>query len=137
MQKISLFLISFLAITSIASAQTKIPTPKNIAATYAKKTRSTTGSPGENYWQNTADYNININFDPNSRLLNGTEEIKYFNNSNDTLKEIVFKLCPNYYKKGSPRLQKIDDEDAGDGINIESRSRADALLRRGLVAFCN
>ncbi len=120
MRKIILLIIPFITITSIVSGQTKIPTPTNIAATYAKKTRSITGNPGKNYWQNTADYNINIAFDPSSRLLNGTEEIKYFNNSNDTLKEIVFKLCPNFYKKGSPRLQKIEDEDTNEGITIEN-----------------
>jgi len=120
MQKIYLFLVNVLAMTTIVSAQTQIPTPKNIAATYAKNTRSITGSPGKNYWQNAADYTINIDFNPSSRLLNGTAEIKYFNNSNDTLREIVFKLCPNYYKKGSPRLQIVQDEDTGDGINIEN-----------------
>lgn len=128
MQKSTLFLITILAMTTIASAQTSIPTPTNITALYAKNTRSITGNPGENYWQNTADYAINIDFDPATRLLKGTEEIKYFNNSNDTLKEIVFKLYPNFYKKGSPRLQKIEDEDTNEGINIENMTINNSIV---------
>ncbi len=122
MHKITLLLVTIFAMKSTISAQNNIPTPTNIAATYAKKTRSLSGSPGINYWQNTADYTINIDFDPSSRLLKGSVEIKYFNNSNDILNEIVFKLYPNFYKKGSPRLMRIDDEDANDGINIENMS---------------
>lgn len=122
MRKVT-FLTLFVVLAShFAIAQTSLPTPKNISATYAKKTRSENGNPGINYWQNSADYDIKINFNPSTRLLNGTEEITYFNNSNDTLREIVFKLYPNIYKKGSPRLMKFEDEDTNEGMNIESMS---------------
>lgn len=103
-------------------AQTILPVATNLKATYDKGTRSMDGKPGANYWQNTANYDITVSFDPASRLLNGTQTITYFNNSPDTLKEIVFKLYPNIYKKGSPRLMKIDDEDASDGVKIEKLS---------------
>lgn len=104
----------------ISHAQVKLPIPLNLQENYAKGTRSYNGTPGKLYWQNTADYDITVNFDPTSRLLKGSEEIVYVNNSPDTLKSILFKLYPNLYKKGSPRLMKIDDEDAGDGVSFES-----------------
>ena len=122
MCKITILTVLVVLANHFAIAQTNLPTPKNITTTYAKKTRSEDGYPGKNYWQNTADYVININFDPTNRFLNGTEEITYFNNSNDTLREIVFKLYPNIYKKGSPRLMKFEDEDTNEGMNIESMS---------------
>lgn len=122
MRKITFLTLFFVLANHFAMAQTSLPTPKNISATYAKKTRSEDGYPGKNYWQNSADYDIQINFNPATRLLNGTEEITYFNNSNDTLHEIVFKLYPNIYKKGSPRLMKFEDEDTNEGMNIESMS---------------
>jgi hypothetical protein len=100
-------------------AQSQLPIATNLKKTYDKGTRNIDGRPGVHYWQNAANYDINVNFDPASRLLSGTQTITYFNNSPDTLKEIVFKLYPNLYKKGSPRLMKIDDEDAGDGVKIE------------------
>jgi len=105
-----------------SSGQNALPVPANLTATYTKGTRNINGKPGINYWQNSADYNIAVNFDPITRLLKGTETITYFNNSPDTLKEILFKLYPNLYKKGSPRLMKIDDEDAGNGVNITKMS---------------
>jgi hypothetical protein len=76
-----------------------LPVPLNIQATYNKGTRSPTGNPGKNYWQNRADYSIKVNFDPQSRLLDGTVAIDYTNNSPDTLKQIWFKLYPNLFRK--------------------------------------
>lgn len=102
-----------------ASGQS-LPTPVNILKTYTKGTRSETGRPGPNYWQNSADYNLDIHFDPATRLLNGTADIVYYNNSPDTLKQIWFKLYPNVYKKGSPRSFAIKPEDESDGVIIDS-----------------
>ena len=74
--------------------------------------------PGKNYWQNSASYKINVNFDPKSRFLEGAETIVYQNKSNDTLKQLVFKLYPNLYKKGAPRLMEIDSSDLHNGVKI-------------------
>ena len=103
-------------------AQTSLPVPVNIQASYAKGTRSATGEPGKNYWQNHADYTIKINFEPRSRLLSGTVSIDYINNSPDTLKEVDFKLYPNLYKKGSVRNMPVLPADVGDGVRIKQLS---------------
>jgi hypothetical protein len=105
-----------------AFAQTSLPVPKNIKITYDKGTRSPDGKPGKNYWQNTANYDLKINFDPVTRLLSGSEEIDYTNNSPDTFGSIVFKLYPNLYKKGSARDVTIKEEDVSDGVKISSFS---------------
>ncbi|MBK7856734.1 MAG: hypothetical protein IPJ79_19195 [Bacteroidetes bacterium] len=47
-------------------------------------------SQGKNFWQNTADYNLKIKIDPKTRLLTGSEDVIYYNNSPDTLKEISY-----------------------------------------------
>jgi hypothetical protein len=114
MRPFLLIIISFHVIA--VSAQKLLPTPRNVQATYNKGTRSTAGKPGKNYWQNTAAYDLNIQFDPATRLLTGIAEINYTNTSPDTLKEIWFKLYPNLYKKGSTRQFIIATEDAGDGV---------------------
>ena len=98
----------------------KLPVPVNIQAVYDKQTRSLDGKPGKNYWQNTADYDLKINFDTATRLLSGSEEINYTNNSPDTLRGVFFKLYPNLYKKGSIRLMPVKAEDLTDGVNISS-----------------
>jgi hypothetical protein len=115
-----ILLFSFLFIINKTNAQTELNVPVNIQQAYKNETRSADGRPGKNYWQNKANYTLNINFNPENRLISGTDEIQYFNNSNDTLKEIWFKLYPNIYKKGSIRMQKINADDLTDGVNIES-----------------
>jgi len=118
MRLIVLFIVTLVGIS--INAQTLLPTPRNIQATYKKGTRSVDGKPGKNYWQNTASYDLDIHFDPASRLLNGTVNIVYFNNSPDTLKQIWFKLYPNVYKKGTARSFAVRAEDENDGVMIDS-----------------
>ena len=91
----------------------------NFQKAYKNQTRSTTGLPGSNYWQNKADYQINVEFDPRSRLLKGAAKITYFNNSPDTLREMFINLFPNYYKKGQIRDEVVEYRDESDGLIIE------------------
>ncbi|MBN1154612.1 hypothetical protein JXB12_06775, partial [candidate division KSB1 bacterium] len=93
--------------------------PRNIRAAYEKQTRSMDGLPGPDYWQNRADYKIDIDFDPETRILTGQETISYENASPDTLSELYFHLFPNYFKKGMKRDYSIDPDDEGEGIVIE------------------
>jgi hypothetical protein len=115
------FFAGMLTLFSLAAhTQKLLPTPKNIEATYTKGTRSADGKPGKKYWQNTADYDLSIQFDPATRLVTGMEDIEYINNSPDTLKRIYFKLYANLYKKGAPRQSPISMEDLHDGVSIDS-----------------
>ena len=111
-------------------AQTNLPVAINIKAAFDKGTRDMNGKPGKNYWQNTAAYDIAVNFEPATRVITGREVINYTNNSPDTLTEIIFKLYPNIYKKGSSRLMNISGEDVSEGVNIEKMSAAGILLAR-------
>ncbi|MEP6673931.1 MAG: M1 family metallopeptidase [Ferruginibacter sp.] len=112
-------LIGIVASSVNVIAQNAIAVPLNLKATYDKGTRTADGKPGRQYWQNKANYSISINFDPSSRMITGTEDITYFNESPDSLKEILFKLYPNLYKKGAPRLMNIQAQDLTDGMKIE------------------
>lgn len=112
--------VLFVLATAAAFTQATLPMPLNLKTAYDKGTRSMNGQPGTKYWQNHATYDIHVNFDPATRLISGTEQIVYTNNSPDTLREIVFKLYPNIYKKGSSRLMDIRDSDATDGVQIKT-----------------
>lgn len=101
-------------------AQTTLPIPSNIQATYSKGTRTAAGAPGKNYWQNRADYTIKVNFNPTDRNLDGTVNIDYTNNSPDTLHEVWFKLYPNLYQAGTIRAMPIKQEDISKGVRIIS-----------------
>jgi hypothetical protein len=104
----------------VSTSQSLLPAPRNIQATYKKGTRSADGRPGPAYWQNTANYDMKIRFDPYTRWVMGIADIDYTNNSPDTLRQIWFKLYQNLYKAGSPRDSKIDQADAGEGVIIDS-----------------
>ena len=107
---------------SLSFAQTTLIGPANIEAAYNKGTRAFNGNPGPIYWQNTANYLIKVNFDPIKRDLTGTVDIDYTNNSPDTLKQIWFKLYPNFFAKGSLRNFKVEPADLSDGVQIKSMS---------------
>src|SRR6218665_700781 len=101
-----------------ASAQINLPVARNIEAAFNKNTRSHNGQPGKNYWQNTATYNLSINFNPTTRLLSGKVDIDYSNQSPDTLNKIVFKLYTDLYKAGVTRSWPVEPADLTKGMSI-------------------
>lgn len=125
------FLVSFssLLFFSEFSQSQQLFTNTNIQHAYEKRTRSPSGKPGENYWQNHADYSIQVNFDPATQLLQGHETIVYENNSPDSLKEIIFRLYPDLYKKGVYRQSNIAEKDLGEGVQIESFTIGNEKIR--------
>jgi hypothetical protein len=120
LKKTLLFLLLLNCLSGFA--QTTLPIPVNLQATYTKGTRTQNGAPGKNYWQNKADYFIKVNFNPKSRDLTGTVSIDYVNNSPDTLTKMEFKLYPNLFKKGSVRNMPVADSDITDGVKIQRLS---------------
>ena len=119
---VSVTLLSLINFSSGLFGQEELFIPRNIKANYEKGTRSFDGNPGPVYWQNHSDYSIDVAIDPASRQLTGSEEIKYHNNSPDTLKRIVLRLYPNIYKKGSARDFQISTEAVDDGVTISKIS---------------
>ncbi len=115
-----LVIIFSLSTGSVASAQTvSFYTPVNVLDAFEDQTRTIEGLPGINYWQNAADYKINVAFDPETRLVKGDETIVYYNNSPDTLDYLLLHLFPDMYKKGTPRDFEIAPQDEHDGVFIK------------------
>lgn len=118
LKKFFLF-VCFVLFTVLIFAQTTLQLPRNFLNAYEKNnTRSLNGEPGKNYWQNTADYTIDVHFNPETLLVSGSETIVYTNNSPDTLHNTWFKLYPNLYKKGNIRDMSIDQEDLTNGVKV-------------------
>ncbi len=65
------------------------------------ETRSASGQPGHKYWQNSADYNLNVSLDENKNEITGTAEITYKNNSPDQLGFLWLQLDQNLFAKDS------------------------------------
>ena len=68
-----------------------LPTPN----TY----RTASGSPGKEYWQQRADYDIKAELDDVERKITGSETITYFNNSPDELPYLWLQLDQNLFQK--------------------------------------
>lgn len=65
------------------------------------ETRSASGQPGHAYWQNSADYNLNVSLNEAKNEITGTAEIKYTNNSPDQLNFLWLQLDQNLFQKDS------------------------------------
>lgn len=63
--------------------------------------RNASGAPGPMYWQQRADYRIEVELDDEKQQLRGSEVITYTNNSPDVLDYLWLQLDQNRREKGS------------------------------------
>ncbi|MDI1303515.1 MAG: M1 family peptidase, partial [bacterium] len=66
------------------------------------------------YWQQHADYKMDVTMDVKNYQYKGKQELVYTNNSADTLKKVFYHLYPNAFQPGSEmdaRIQTIKDPD--------------------------
>ena len=70
-----------------------LPTPNTF--------RTAAGSPGKDYFQNRADYDIKAELDDANQKIIGSETVTYHNNSTDELRFIWLQLDQNLFAKGS------------------------------------
>ncbi|MBA2685057.1 MAG: M1 family metallopeptidase [Gemmatimonadaceae bacterium] len=107
--------------------------PRAITRAYRKGTRLANGKPGPSYWQNRGRYTISIVALPPDRRIRGSEEITYFNNSPDTLKDIGLKLFMNIHRPGAPNEGGASDAYLTSGVNVDGfavNGRALAWIER-------
>jgi len=71
----------------------------------ATRTRSSSGAPGPNYWQQEADYTIHASVDTASSTLTGSERIHYVNHSPDSLSFVWMQIEQNIFQKNSITYQ--------------------------------
>lgn len=97
-----------LAVSVNMSAQTDVPKYSYTEAfkpffykTNATETRSASGQPGHNYWQNSADYVLNATLNEANKEIVASAEITYTNNSYDNLSFLWLQLDQNLFKKDS------------------------------------
>lgn len=118
---LSLFLSQFLP------AQ-KLFLPRNLQRSYDNQTRSNNGKPGAKYWQNRAEYRIDVQVDVPNKIVSGKSNIRYFNNSPDTLKLIRLKLAHDLWRKNSQRAYELAAADITEGVEIRELRLNDAPL---------
>ncbi len=99
--------------------------------------RAASGAPGHRYWQQRADYKIDVELDDLKQRIIGSETITYFNNSPDTLRYLWLQLDQNVFAKSSdtysteaaPSLDKIpfDKLESAIGRNFDGGYRITAV----------
>lgn len=105
--------INILVITMLALLTTKV---------HAQDTKITYKTEG--YWQQQADYTMNIDMDVDTYQFTGKQHIKYTNNSPDVLDKVFYHLYFNAFQPGSEmdvRAQHIKTPDRRLATNIGTR----------------
>ncbi len=97
MKKLLLF-ISFIPFFTFAQ---DLYMPLEYKKAYENNTRKKDGTVSDTYWQNRSRYDIKVTVNPETKNLKGESDIWYYNNSPDSLSEIVFHAYHNYYRPNS------------------------------------
>jgi hypothetical protein len=96
-----------------------LPTPNNF--------RTSDGSPGHEYWQQKADYKINVSLDDTKQWVKGSETITYYNNSPNELRYLWLQLDQNLFSKESNTYKtETFDLDGNSGRNVLGWASASA-----------
>ncbi|MCW5912701.1 MAG: M1 family metallopeptidase [Cyclobacteriaceae bacterium] len=70
-----------------------LPTPNSY--------RTASGAPGVNYWQQRADYDIDVDLNEDTHVITGKETITYYNNAPEALRYLWLQLDQNNLSNGN------------------------------------
>ena len=91
--------------------------PNAFYGAYSEGTRTFSGKPGSNYWQQYASYDMDVTLDPENKTVSGSSTITYYNNSPDTLGQLFLELSQNVHKEGVVRNETAE---VTGGVNLKS-----------------
>ena len=99
--------------------------------------RAATGEPGPAYWQQRADYDIEVTLDEEAKTIDASEDITYTNNSPHELRYLWVQLDQNRFADGSTarmseRLADIGRRPGGNGtptVSFAAMQRLEELER--------
>ncbi|AFK05361.1 aminopeptidase precursor [Emticicia oligotrophica DSM 17448] len=105
----TIMMLGVVIINQVASAQTSSNTKYDHREAFnplfnfqpGTPYRSASGAPGPMYWQNKADYKINVKLDETNNTISGEVEITYRNNSQDKLPFLWLQLDQNQFTNNS------------------------------------
>lgn len=94
-------------VMSVDEIERPIPYPVEISDAFQEAidngTRTSTGQPGDEYWQNEGSYTLHASLDTLNHVIHGEADIEYTNNSPSRLNTIVVELAQNLHKEGTPK----------------------------------
>ena len=109
MNKLLKYLLAVFIISNVGYSQTNNESSYDYVkafktsfySTPSTDARSASGKPGHKYWQNRADYIIDVELDTLSDIIMGKEIIKYTNNSPDELDFLWLHMDQNLFESDS------------------------------------
>ena len=100
----------------------ELPTPNSY--------RTASGAPGHEYWQQQADYVMNIEIDDDNEVLSGEETITYHNNSPDELTYLWLQLDQNVRSKESA-THAVSNNSVNDKMSLRQMNRIQPTFEGG------
>ena len=82
--------------------------PKAFLQAIRYGTRSPTGAPGRNYWQQWTDYSVNARLDTEAKRIIGTVRIVYHNRAPHPLTVLALQLLQNVHVEGAVRNRRTE-----------------------------
>ncbi|MFB6279416.1 MAG: M1 family metallopeptidase [Salinibacter sp.] len=104
-----------------------ISEPPGFTRAVQKGTRTRTGRPGPEYWQQFARYRIEAQLHPARHRLVGEETITYVNRSPDTLRRVAVHLRQNLY---APDVARRESVPVTGGVSLQRVAANGQLLLR-------
>lgn len=88
--------------------------------------RTASGAPGSQYWQQRADYKIEVELDETKRRITASETVTYTNQSPDTLRYIWLQLDQNRFREDSTArmTETASSRNNGDSLSYNDLARA-------------
>ena len=107
-----LLILCFISMNTSLFSQQKFAQIENLIPT-PNEYRNAAGAPGHNYYQQQADYKMELTLEDNTQILRGIETITYTNNSPDALAYLWLQLDQNLFSKSSDTklitVEKMED----------------------------
>jgi hypothetical protein len=106
-------------------SEDELPTPN--------EQRAASGAPGNRYWQNRADYSIDVELDDQNQRISGKETVTYKNVSPDTLDYVWLQLDQNIHARDSDSTITRAAPDFTNGLQISAIEQLAARTYDGKV----
>src|SRR5262249_19042654 len=84
----------------------RLEAPEWMSRAIAHGTRTTTGVPGPNYWQQYANYRLEAELNPVLKRVTGRGRVVYYNRSPDTLPVVYIQAYQNLFREDAKRNQQ-------------------------------
>ena len=111
--------------------------PPEFRQAIADGTRTATGEPGPNYWQNDAAYRMTLRVDPETPRLEGSVVIEYRNRSPHSLPGLVLDLTQNLHASGGMRLEPVEITGGVElgRVAVDGNDLSEAAVATGMAAY--